>query len=175
MCKCGRHQGGWETHAQCSISFTWGSSVSTLGWLTWFDVAVVPGNSRFVGVTPGPMFVVIRVPAVASLQVGHHQAPLATTNTHTQTHTIQLLPVSMNQPQRGALKRGDKKKDYFFSIKQLVCLVTFFKGFYSDLRLLNLSQVNIVRQNPTNSAAVEDLSFLGKISGCSHTCSHVCP
>lgn len=33
----------------------------------------------------------------------------------------------MNQPQRGDLKRGDKKRDYFFSIKQLVCLVTFFK------------------------------------------------
>lgn len=32
----------------------------------------------------------------------------------------------MNQPQRGGLKRGDKKKDYFFSIKQLVCSVIFF-------------------------------------------------
>lgn len=51
--------------------------------LTGFDVAVVPGNGRAVGVTPGPVFVFIRVPAVAPLLAGHQQAPLAAASAHT--------------------------------------------------------------------------------------------
>ena len=53
--------------------------------LTWFYMAVVPGNGRVVGVTPGTVFVFVRVAAVASLQAGDLHAPLATGHTHTST------------------------------------------------------------------------------------------
>lgn len=79
-------------------------------------MAVVPGNSRFVGVTPGPVFVVIRVPAVASLQVGHHQAPLATTNrhTHAQTHTHKPITSCIYEPApKGGFKEGRQEEGLF--------------------------------------------------------------
>lgn len=56
-----------------------------------------------------------------------------------------------------------RQEEGLFLLYQTISLFSnvFLKGFYSDLRLLNLSQVNIVRRTPTNSAAVEDLSFQG--------------
>lgn len=100
-------------------------------------MAVVPGNARFVGVTPGPVFVVIRVPAVASLQVGHHQAPLATTNTRRHIHNPITSCIYEPAP-KGKFKEG-RQEEGLFLLYQTISLFSniFFKGFYSDLRLLN--------------------------------------
>ena len=65
-----------------------GTSQPRFHSLTWFYMAVVPGNGRVVGVTPGAVFVFVRVSAVASLQAGDLHAPLTTGHTQAQQDSI---------------------------------------------------------------------------------------
>lgn len=74
--------------------------------LTWFYVAVVPGYGRIVGVTPGAMFVFIRISAVVSFQASRQHAPLPAEQTQTQKcqHLVSFLSFSFF-PSRHFLKR----------------------------------------------------------------------
>ena len=54
--------------------------------LTWLDGAVVPRYGRGVGVAPGPVFVLIWVPAVGFLHVHRRHAPVTDGPTHKHTH-----------------------------------------------------------------------------------------